>query len=125
MLCVCALQVTHANRQKFHDLLLRFRLHEVDVQCDALRRGLATVVPYPMLSLLSWRQLEQQVCGGEFNLALFKKKTCYEGFTESSATIRLFWQMMERFDDTARAKFLFFVWGRSRLPTRYVTMLEF
>lgn len=31
------------------------------MQCDAMRRGLATVVPIHVLSILSWRELERQV----------------------------------------------------------------
>ena len=115
-------RVTAANRDQFHDALLSFRLGEFTEQCAAMRRGLATVVPYLPLALLSWHELERQVCGGGMDLDLLQRHTVYEGFSAADSRARLFWQMMhERFDDAQRAKFLSFVWGRSRLPTSDAT----
>jgi E3 ubiquitin-protein ligase HERC2 len=105
--------VTYANRREFHDLLLAYRLSEFKEQCAAIRQGLATVVPFPFLSLLSWSQLEYQVCGGAFDVDLLERNTQYEGYSSGDATIRMFWKMMrERFDDRTRSLFLKFVWGR-------------
>jgi hypothetical protein len=115
-------RVTAANREQFHDALLAYRLGEFAEQCAAMRRGLATVVPYLPLALLSWHELERQVCGGGVDLDLLQRHTVYEGFSAADSRARLFWQMMrERFDDAQRAKFLSFVWGRSRLPTSDAT----
>eukprot|EP01006_Ploeotia_vitrea_P044614 TRINITY_DN66843_c2_g1_i1.p2 TRINITY_DN66843_c2_g1~~TRINITY_DN66843_c2_g1_i1.p2 ORF type:complete len:135 (+),score=62.74 TRINITY_DN66843_c2_g1_i1:125-529(+) len=53
------------------------------------------------------------------DVELLKSMTTYSGYTEKDPQIRFFWEIMRnRFDDAARAKFLRFVWGRSRLPVR-------
>jgi len=45
--------------------------------------------------------------------------TTYEGCSPNDAHIGFFWEIMaKKFDDMERAKFLKFVWGRSRLPVR-------
>jgi hypothetical protein len=90
-------------------------------QVEAIRRGLATVVPYPMLALLSWDELQTQVCGRpRFDVELLRAQTVYDSdCAESDAHVQLFWRCMrERFDDADRARFLKFVWGQSRLPLR-------
>eukprot|EP00455_Lapot_gusevi_P053295 TRINITY_DN828_c0_g1_i6.p1 TRINITY_DN828_c0_g1~~TRINITY_DN828_c0_g1_i6.p1 ORF type:complete len:913 (+),score=475.06 TRINITY_DN828_c0_g1_i6:344-2740(+) len=115
-------QVNYNNRHKFLQALLKFRLNEFNEQCHAIRRGLATVVPYQVLRLLSWRELENQVVGSTMDLELWQRQTYYECCSAEDAHIRIFWQMIrERFDDKARQQFLNFVWGRSRLPTSAAT----
>ena len=44
-------------------LFVRFRVSEYTEQCQAMRGGLATVVPLALLSLMSWKQMERRVCG--------------------------------------------------------------
>ena len=57
---------------------LSFRLNEYTEQVSAMRRGLATIVPFQLLSLLSWRELERQVVGGAVDIELLKLNTIYE-----------------------------------------------
>ncbi len=106
-------RVNYTNRAQYYDALLAFRLSEFNQQCEAIRQGLATVVPFPFLPILSWQQLERQVCGGSVDIDLLERNTTYEYCSSSDSFVQLFWQMMrERFDDRARAAFLKFVWGR-------------
>ncbi len=49
-----------ANRAEYCRLLIEYRKNEFTVQCDAIRRGLATVVPYTLLSLFTWDELQMQ-----------------------------------------------------------------
>eukprot|EP00466_Bigelowiella_natans_P001843 jgi/Bigna1/49812/estExt_Genewise1.C_570015 len=85
-----------------------------------MRRGLACVVPYALLSLFTWNELEAQVCGrSQMNVDLLQKMTKYNGCSPSDRHIQYFWQIMRnRFDEFEKAKFLKFVWGRARLPVR-------
>jgi len=112
--------LTWANRHQFIALFKKFRLNEFSVQCAAIKRGLATVVPVSLLSLFSWKELEAQVCGRGITIEqvdLLEKMTSYSGCSASDAHIRLFWEMYRnRFTDEQRALWLVFVWGRSRLP---------
>jgi len=112
--------VTWENRKLFAKKVRKYRLHEFDPQCAAIRRGLATVVPYTLLSLFTWRELEIQVCGRPaMNLDLLQRMTSYKGVSPHDLHLRFFWEILRnRFDEIERAKFLKFVWGRSRLPVR-------
>jgi len=108
------------NKQEFCDALVRYRKTEFTPMCEAMRRGLATIVPYTLLSLFTWEELQIQVCGKPtMNLDLLQKMTTYQGVSSNDLHIRFFWEIMKnRFDDVERGKFLKFVWGRSRLPVR-------
>ena len=112
--------LTWANRKEFCTKLVEYRKGEFKQQCEAMRRGLACVVPYPLLSIFAWEDLETQVCGrAQMNVDLLQKMTRYRGCSASDRHIQFFWQIMrERFDEMERAKFLKFVWGRARLPVR-------
>ncbi len=94
-------------------------------QTEAIRRGLATVVPYQVLSLFSWRDLQDQVCGRiVVDVDLLESMTRYAGslsrngfVSRLSPHIKMFWNMMRnRMDNFQRSKLIFFVWGRTRLP---------
>ncbi len=69
--------LTFANREEYNSALLAYRLAEYTPQCLAIRSGLATVLPYACLSILSWKQLEMQVCGGTFDVDLLRQMTTY------------------------------------------------
>ncbi len=45
--------------------------------------------------------------------------TVYQGLSPDERSVAIFWDILtNRFDDGQRAKFLTFVWGRSRLPQK-------
>lgn len=115
-----SIRLTWQNRALFAQQLRRFRYEEFVPQCQAMRRGLAQVVPIALLSIFTWRELETQVCGRGLSLDainLLEKMTNYSGYLPSDAVVINFWRMMrERMDEDMRAKLLTFVWGRSRLP---------
>lgn len=105
------ISVTYENAEQFCTAYTDFRKSEFSVQCAAMRRGLATVVPVAMLSLFTWQELERQVCGSSFDMELLEQQTEYEGCNVNDTYVKLFWQMMkERFSDSERQKFLMFVW---------------
>jgi hypothetical protein len=74
-------------------------------------------VPVECLNLFSWHEFEVMVCGtAEVDLLILKQATKYEGISETSLSIKLFWQAMESFSHAERRLFLKFVWARSRMP---------
>jgi hypothetical protein len=74
------MRVRWANRRKFMAALIRFRLNEYKVQCAAIRRGLACVVPYSILTLFTPREIEIEVCGRTtIDVDLWEKNTRYSG----------------------------------------------
>jgi hypothetical protein len=113
--------LTWENRKEFCRAIINYRKSEFRAQCDAIKRGLATVIPYSLLSLFTWEELEVQVCGRPvLNVDLLMKMTEYGSPHSANALhIKFFWQVIkDKFDEVERAKFLKFVWGRSRLPVR-------
>jgi hypothetical protein len=109
--------VTFSERLLYCDLVETYRLQEFDTQVDALRRGLATVVPERSLKLFTAKELEVLVAGNaEIDLQLLQQHTMYEGYSRNDPTIRHFWAVMSSFSNEQRSDFVRFAWGRSRLP---------
>lgn len=109
--------VTFENRLEYCDLVERYRLHEFDQQAQAVRRGLATIVPMRLLSLFTWDQLELMVCGqSEVDVSLLRSVAEYSSCSPNDEHVRNFWLALEEFSHEERAMFLRFTWGRSRLP---------
>jgi hypothetical protein len=113
------MDVTWENRRRWVELIVKHRLSEVSRQVDAIKAGLATIVPRRLLSLFQWRELERLVCGsGSIDVTLLREATDYRGYSSDDATVRLFWETLESFSQDDRARFLKFVWGRTTLPLR-------
>lgn len=113
-------KVTYSDCSRFRELLIQYHLNEFNEQCAAIRRGLATIIPYRILPLLSWKELEMEVCGSPIiDIALLKAHTKYSGYTQNQNVIKYFWEMMEtRLSQDELTSFLAFVWGRRRLPLK-------
>lgn len=97
---------------------MQFRTQEFVIQTNAIHAGLLSVVPASLLGLYTWQQLRLRVCGRpNVDIALLKSVTAYDNCSVKDAHIVRFWRVMEeRFDESQRAKFIQFVWARSRLP---------
>ena len=55
------------------------RLHEFDLQIDALARGIASIVPIDVLSIFTWKQLEVLIAGNpEIDLDLLRTQKVFE-----------------------------------------------
>lgn len=75
------------------------------------------IVPVPLLSLLTAKQLEQMVCGmPEICCDVLKKVVRYREVDEQHSLVQWFWQTLEEFSNEERVLFMRFVSGRSRLP---------
>eukprot|EP00163_Fabomonas_tropica_P003354 TRINITY_DN12848_c0_g2_i1.p1 TRINITY_DN12848_c0_g2~~TRINITY_DN12848_c0_g2_i1.p1 ORF type:complete len:3091 (+),score=552.10 TRINITY_DN12848_c0_g2_i1:91-9273(+) len=112
------IEVDWSNKDKYVALIEDFRLHEIDLQIQALQRGLCSVLPQRVLPLFTWPQLELAVCGkADFDVDFLRLHTTYHGVSPDEPHIALFWKVLETFTSEDRQNFLRFVWGRSRLPT--------
>lgn len=75
------------------------------------------IVPVPLLSLLTAKQLEQMVCGmPEISVEVLKKVVRYREVDEQHQLVQWFWHTLEEFSNEERVLFMRFVSGRSRLP---------
>jgi hypothetical protein len=81
--------VTWALRAEYARLVKAFRLHEVSSQVAAIRRGLISIIPARFLALLTWKELELEVCGSpEIDVALLKQNTTYTGCSSTDVHIK-------------------------------------
>jgi len=109
--------VTWDDRENYVKLVKEFRLGEFTRQVAAIRRGLTAIIPARFLSLLTWKELELEVCGSpEIDIELLKQNTVYRHCSSNDPHIVYFWAVLEKFSQMERAQFLRFAWGRSRLP---------
>eukprot|EP00478_Filoreta_tenera_P000066 GABV01000066.1.p1 GENE.GABV01000066.1~~GABV01000066.1.p1 ORF type:complete len:531 (+),score=242.17 GABV01000066.1:681-2273(+) len=112
------LHVTFGERAKFAEWLTRVRLNESQRQIRAVGRGLASIVPEELLSLMTWQELERLVCGvPTIDVELLKRHTEYSNCNESDPHIQHFWTVLREFSQEERRKFLKFVWAQERLPS--------
>jgi E3 ubiquitin-protein ligase HERC1 len=111
--------VTWENRTEYGDLLLNFRINEFNTQIAAIRKGMGTIVPVPLLPLFTWQELELMVCGRrEISIPYLQANTVYRApFHPAHKHVGWLWEALESFSHADRAKFLRFCWGQSRLPT--------
>jgi len=106
------------TRHEFVRLVEEYRLSEFKQQVEAIKRGMATMVPVRLLPLFTWQELEMMVCGKrEIDLDYLKSNTRYRSpIKESDKHIQLFWKVLHSFTHEERQMFLRFVFGQSRLP---------
>ena len=112
-----SIPVTCENEAEYRSLLSAYRLGEVNEQVAAMRKGLSAVVPVQLLTLFTWQELQNMVCGKrEIDINYLKANTKYRGVNEDDEHVGYCWQMLREFSHTQRQLFLRFVWGQSRLP---------
>ncbi|XP_056135403.1 probable E3 ubiquitin-protein ligase HERC1 isoform X2 [Lampris incognitus] len=112
-----SIPLTFSNRKEYVERAIEYRLHEIDRQVAAVREGMSWIVPVPLLSLLTAKQLEQMVCGmPEICCDVLKKVVRYREVDEQHCLVQWFWQTLDQFSNEERVLFMRFVSGRSRLP---------
>ncbi|XP_015275623.1 PREDICTED: probable E3 ubiquitin-protein ligase HERC1 [Gekko japonicus] len=112
-----SIPLTFSNRKEYVERAIEYRLHEMDRQVAAVREGMSWIVPVPLLSLLTAKQLEQMVCGmPEISVDVLKKVVRYREVDEQHQLVQWFWHTLEEFSNEERVLFMRFVSGRSRLP---------
>ncbi|XP_063955724.1 probable E3 ubiquitin-protein ligase HERC1 isoform X1 [Lytechinus pictus] len=112
-----SIPLTFSNRKEYVERALAYRLHELDRQVAAVREGMSWIIPIPLLSLLTYRQLEQMVCGMPvISVDILKRVVRYREIDEHHPLVQWLWQTLEQFTNEERVLFMRFVSGRSRLP---------
>lgn len=112
--------VQWADRHEYVAAIKSFRVHEVQLQCEAMAYGMSTQIPRAMLSLFTPRELELMVCGEEsIDLDFLKEVSEYvEPLSEEDDLVSYFWEAMRSFSQEELSLYLRFIWGRTRLPAR-------
>lgn len=119
--------VAYDDRLEYCRLVKEKRMMEGTKQVNALRKGFCKVVPADVLSLLTWQELEEKVCGSpEISIGKLKVSARYEGgLSATSKRVEMMWEALEKFSNEERSRLLRFITGRRRLPcTIYIDSMD-
>ncbi|GBG25849.1 E3 ubiquitin-protein ligase HERC2 [Hondaea fermentalgiana] len=111
-------KVVPRNALEYADLLESFRLSEVNMQLDALKRGLAPLVPARLLPMFNWQELQSLCCGvADVDVEFLHSRTKYIGGVRvTDRAVKFLWDVLGNdFSPEDRTQFLRFVWGRERM----------
>ncbi|KFP69342.1 E3 ubiquitin-protein ligase HECTD3, partial [Acanthisitta chloris] len=117
--------VHYEDRKEFIRLVQKARLEESKEQITAMRAGLLSVVPQPVLDLLTWQQMEKRICGDpEITVAELQKFIRFDDFPPDDTRVQNFLEALSNFTSEDLSRFLKFVTGRSRLPVQIIVYPE-
>ena len=113
-----SLSVPPSRFSEYADMVASFVIHQFDDAVEAIRRGLACMVPARLLPLFVWHELEAMVCGAAtIDVDALRAVTTYEnGYSASDAPIKYFWEAFAKLGQEDRRRFVAFANGSSRLP---------
>ncbi|KAI5061390.1 hypothetical protein GOP47_0023895 [Adiantum capillus-veneris] len=114
------IQVTNENKLQYVYAMADYKLNkQMQPLISAFSGGLSDIISPAWLSLFNARELNQLISGGEhdFDVDDLKANTKYTGgFTETSRTIKQFWEVLREFEPGERCALLKFVTSCSRAP---------
>jgi len=113
------IEVDQTNKAEYVNALVRWRLFgSIENQVKSLCQGFYDVIPYESIKTFSPTELELLLNGKEeIDLDEVKCSTRYTGgYTESDATVDMFWKIFKDFDAKMRAKLLAFSTGTTKVP---------
>ena len=113
-------RVTLKNAAEYVALAQQARLHECSTQVAAIQAGLAQMLPIELLTLFSWRELEELICGvPDVSVESLKANCQLSGFMRDDPVLENFWTVLNEMTPKERCLFVKFTCGLSRLPTGY------
>jgi E3 ubiquitin-protein ligase HERC2 len=114
-----SIPLTFDRCDEYVNLLVNARLFENRGQISAIRKGLLSVVPELVVSMLTPDELELRICGAsDYTVTALKGSTTYEGVTSEDRRVGFLWQALEDATPVQRRLFLKFVSGRERMPVQ-------
>lgn len=89
-----------------------------DIQINEVKKGLNSNISSYQLNIYNWNEFKEEVCGSQkVNIELLMRNTKYSrGYTNTSKTIKIFWEAFSQLKDNDQRGFIRFAWGRSILP---------
>ncbi|KRX02870.1 HECT-domain-containing protein [Pseudocohnilembus persalinus] len=111
-------QVTFENRFEFLYSLFQNRIQATSLQVQFIQKGLHSLIPEPLLKVISHSDLQYMVCGSKsIDLEMLKRHTNYKApLKENSDVVRFFWEAVGEFSELEKIKLIKFCWAQERLP---------
>lgn len=114
------ISVTNENKLHYVHAIADYKLNRQIIPfSNAFYRGLSDLISPSWLSLFNANEFNQLLSGGsqDFDVDDLRNNSKYTGgYTESSRTIKLFWEVIKGFKPTERCLLLKFVTSCSRAP---------
>eukprot|EP01125_Pyxidicula_operculata_P002324 TRINITY_DN12211_c0_g1_i1.p1 TRINITY_DN12211_c0_g1~~TRINITY_DN12211_c0_g1_i1.p1 ORF type:complete len:473 (+),score=88.07 TRINITY_DN12211_c0_g1_i1:162-1580(+) len=110
--------VTDDNKNEFITLVQNYYLKSTEKQYDHIKEGLHMFVPRDLLVEFEPEEIEM-ILGGlsEFDIEDLRSNTVYsDGFTESTNSVKLFWEVLSTLSQSDLEHFLQFTTGSSKVP---------
>jgi len=109
--------VTNENKEEYINLVLHYYLHSTK-QMDAIKETFHQFVPLDLLQEFEPQELEQILCGKQkIDRNDFKANTVYgDGLSESSAVVKMFWEILSTLQEEEFIKFIQFTTGTTKVP---------
>ncbi|VVB05545.1 unnamed protein product [Arabis nemorensis] len=112
--------VTNENKMQYIHAMADYKLNRQIVPfSNAFYRGLTDLISPAWLKLFNAHEFNQLLSGGNHDIDVddLRKNTKYTGgYTDSSRTIKIFWEVMKGFEPSERCMLLKFVTSCSRAP---------
>ncbi len=110
--------VEYQKIDEYISMLLKARLYESVLQCNAVRKGISLIVPLAFLNFLTHKEIESLICARPtVDLQMLKRHTRYgAGLNENSDRVKFFWEVMQELSEADKLKVIKFCWGQERLP---------
>uniref|UniRef100_A0A0D9VXI6 HECT-type E3 ubiquitin transferase n=1 Tax=Leersia perrieri TaxID=77586 RepID=A0A0D9VXI6_9ORYZ len=114
------ISVTNENKLQYVHAMADYKLNrQILPFANAFYRGLSDLISPSWLRLFNANEFNQLLSGGlqDFDVDDLRNNTKYTGgYTESSRTVKLFWEVIKGFKPTERCMILKFVTSCSRAP---------
>ncbi|XP_052243277.1 probable E3 ubiquitin-protein ligase HECTD4 isoform X2 [Dreissena polymorpha] len=114
------LLVSWENRQHYINTIQELRKADLmNVRrMEALRTGLATILPLQLLVIMTPGDMEMRTCGQPvINIAFLKAHTMYQvGLMETDKHIQYFWHTLENLSQEDLCRFIKFACNQERIP---------
>lgn len=114
------ISVTNENKMQYIHAMADYKLNRQIVPfSNAFYRGLTDLISPAWLRLFNAHEFNQLLSGGNHDIDVddLRRNTKYTGgYTDSSRTIKIFWEVMKGFEPSERCMLLKFVTSCSRAP---------
>jgi len=111
------IEVTNENKSEYIKLAVEYLVGSTTKQTEAMKTGLHPFVPIELLQEFEPEEIEQVISGTTgINLEDLKANTTYKTFTESSPTVKYFWEIVGSMTSDQLKQLLLFVTGSTKVP---------
>lgn len=113
------IEVTNENKKEYVDLYVDFILRkEIEKQIKAFCEGFDELIPHNDIKMFTPNELDMIICGiDNIDVDDFIAHTiCEHPYTKDSPVIKMFFNLLRKWDNEKLAKLLFFMTGATHLP---------